>query len=125
MAKELFIEKDWYRDGEKFHHCQVFFDGSIYVYEVSYCGSKNHWYELFKRKLVNDVKNIDGKLIRSETDFHVKYPSNEDFGKWAFCCHDKESILRFLKDRNERLNDSSFNGLLNGSERLINRMLVR
>lgn len=106
MIKELWIERDWHRDGEVFHHRQVFNDGEIYVYEVN-----DTYYEIFKRKIIPDVKKVDGKLIKSETDFHVKYPSDEDFGRWAFNCADKESVRRFLKDRNERLKDTSYNAI--------------
>lgn len=106
MIKELWIERNWHRDGGVFNHKQVFNDGGVYVYQVN-----NSYYEVFKRKLSPSLLKIDGKLVRSETDFAVRYPTNDDFGKWAFCCHDKESIRRLLNDRNERLKDESFNAL--------------
>lgn len=109
MIKELFIEKDWHRDGDKFHHRQVFKNGSIYIYEVYYNGSSKPWYEIFKRKVVADILKIDGKLVRSDSDFHVKYPSNESFGRWAFCCHDKESVQRAINE-----NPNIFEGCLEG-----------
>lgn len=102
MIKELFIEKDSFREGSKFYHKQVFFNGMFYIYQVGHSADdSNPWYEIFKRKIVPDVISVEGKLKASETDFHVKYPSNEAFGKWAFCCHDVECISRALHDGHE------------------------
>lgn len=110
MIKELFIEKDCIREGDKFHHKQVFNNGKMYIYQVGYGAGDTHpWYEVFKRKIVPDVLNVEGKLKASETDFHVKYPSNESFGRWAFCCHDIECIKRTMKN-----NPKTFDGCMEG-----------
>ena len=85
VVKELFLERDWNRDGKVFHHRQVFANGSVYVYEVSKpCGAV--WYEVFKRRIVPDVAQVDGKLTKLDDRGHVKYPSDEDFGRWAKNC---------------------------------------
>ena len=108
MIKELFIEKDWQREGDRFHHRQVFNNGKIYIYEVDYVDSNHPWYEIFKRKIVPDVVKVDGKLKNGE-NYHVKYPSNESFGRWAWCCHDIDCIKRAIKN-----NKKTFDGCLEG-----------
>ena len=90
--KELFIERNWNRDGEKFHHQQILNDGNYYIYEVSY-GKCSKWYEVFKRKIQPDVKFINGKFEKVDDAFHVKYPGNNDFGSWAFCYNDVDGCM--------------------------------
>lgn len=102
MIKELFKHKTATREGCKFTYDQVFFNGKLYIYEVSYYGSNKPWYEVFKRKLVPNIKNVDGKLVRTD-DEHVKYPPNEAFGKWAWCCHDVECVIKALAENKDAL----------------------
>ena len=115
MIKELFLQRDWHRDGELFDHRQVFTNGEIYIYEVGYKNSKNRWYEFFKRKIVPDIEKIDGKLVRSKENFHVKYPGDNDFGFWAFNLVDKEEFIKLFKDHHKR-KIKTFVGCLNGLE---------
>ena len=95
MVKELFIEKDWHRDGEIFHHKQVYNDGYYYIYEVTY-GKYSKWHEVFKRKLAKDVTKVDGRPMRLDS-LHVKYPSNEDFGNWAFGYNTFDECIECIK----------------------------
>lgn len=88
MTKELFRERKWNRDGEVFFHRQVFFNGEVYIYEVSQGTGK--WYEVFKRRERPLLVVEDGKMKKHPTDTKIAYPSNEDFGKWAKNCTDLE-----------------------------------
>lgn len=99
MVKELFTERKWYREGTTFYHKQVFNNGNVYIYAVEADDEemKHPYYEVFKRKIIKDMKVIDGKFINSETDFHVKYPSNEDFGKWAKNCVTLEDAMKWVE----------------------------
>ncbi|MDH6342928.1 hypothetical protein M2480_002046 [Parabacteroides sp. PFB2-12] len=45
------------------------------------------YYEVFKRKIGNEYKQPDKKCVR--------YPGNEDFGKWAKCCRDREKAKQY------------------------------
>lgn len=86
-VRELFAKKKWNRDGSTFYHRQIFANGYAYIYEVDHDETFEHpWYEVFKRKVVEDIEKVDGQFIRSKTNGHVKYPCNEDFGKTAKCC---------------------------------------
>lgn len=96
-VNELFIEKFWNRDGERFYHHQVFNNGKVYIYEVGYSKDDKHWYEVFKRKVIADVEKIDGKIVTSKTNGHVKYPSNEDFGHWAKNCVSLTDAMQYAE----------------------------
>lgn len=53
-------------------------------------GSINIFYEIFKIKILAPDKFI--------SDVHEKYPSNEDFGNWAWCCSDYGNVVRVFED---------------------------
>ena len=44
---------------------------------------------------IADIKNINGSTVRNYVNGHVKYPSNNDFGRWAKNCIS-------MKDENDR-----------------------
>ena len=90
---ELKDEFQQTRDGEKFHHRKVYSDDRIYIYQVN-----GKWFEVFKRKVKPKNKMIDGKFISVEGVGRVAYPNNEDFGSWAWNCHDK-GVIRTVLDK--------------------------
>lgn len=55
-----------------------------FLYEVFIEGELSH-YEVFEKKLTPICIDFE-KRIYSETDSKVKYPNDNDFGVWAWCC---------------------------------------
>lgn len=99
MIKELWKEKRWTREGKTFHHRQVYESEIGYIYEVSHSEDYSYpWYEVFKRKIDNSVKVEDGKLMRDESKKVVRYPSNEEFGRWAYCVDSMEKAMKCIKE---------------------------
>ena len=91
IIEELFTTRRWHREGEVFIHTQLYKDDNSYVYEVRRANGHAKWYEVFKRKLKPKLIVKDGKLSSSKEVYKVRYPSNEDFGRWAFCVPDLDS----------------------------------
>ena len=100
MIKELFKERKWKREGNIFYHKQVYFDGNVYIYAVDMDDEemKHPYYEVFKRKIIPDIKVVEGKFVKSNDNFHVKYPGNEDFGKWARNCSTYEDAMKYVEE---------------------------
>lgn len=99
--KELFLEKEWTRDGTKFYHEQVYNNGNVYIYAIGYKKGERLWYEVFKRKVAPYTKNVDGKLVSDNDLGVVKYPSNEAFGHWARNCQTFEQAMQYAKEWSE------------------------
>lgn len=98
MIKELFTEKKWKREGSVFWHRQVFNGGGVYIYAVSLSEDmRQPYYEVFKRRIVSDIKVVDGKFKRIDDSFHVKYPANEDFGRWAKNCVTLDDAMEWVR----------------------------
>lgn len=76
-----------------FIHKQVYHNNNWYIYKV---GPNN--YEVFKERLTNTIKCINGKINKTEQK-KVKYPSDEDFGKWAWCVSDYNTALKIIEHR--------------------------
>lgn len=97
-VKELFREREWTREGTKFYHEQVFNNGKAYIYAVGFKKGEYLWFEVFKRKVAPNIKNVDGKLVSDNENGVVKYPSNECFGKWARNCQTFEQAMQYAKE---------------------------
>ena len=89
---ELADEIIQHRDGEKFRHKKVFSDDKIYIYQVN-----GKYFEVFKRTIRQKSGYADGKYIKVEGVGRVVYPSDNNFGFWAWHCHDKGVIAGVLK----------------------------
>lgn len=62
------------------------------IYE---CQSKHEiYFEVFKRIL---SKSFDRFSSHEGYDLIENYPSDESFGKWAWCCSNKKSLQNMLK----------------------------
>lgn len=97
--EELFDDKTCIKGGDKFRYRQVLNDGQWYIYEVRYLLGKHVSYEVFKRRVVpkSEYDRDNGKFVTVQGVGRVKYPSDEDFGKWAFSCPDIETCERYIK----------------------------
>lgn len=95
---ELFNEREWLRQGTKFYHEQVFNNGKAYIYAVGYNKGERLWFEVFKRKVVPNITNVNGKIVRLEDKGHVAYPCDNDFGKWARNCTTFEQAMQYAKE---------------------------
>lgn len=88
-----------HRDGEKFFYKKVFSDDKIYIYQVN-----GKWFEVFKKTIRQKSGYVDGKFTKVEGVGRVVYPTDNNFGLWAWNCHDKDcirSILTGLYDEDE------------------------
>lgn len=80
------------REGETFRQEKVFSDDKIYIYQVN-----GKYFEVFNRKVKPKRGLVNGKLSNIDGVGRVAYPNNEDFGKWAWHCHDKSIVAGVLK----------------------------
>ena len=76
-----------------FIHKQVYHKDNWYIYKA---GPNN--YEVFKEKISNTVQYIDGKISVTKQQ-KVKYPSDEDFGNWAWSCSSYYQALNIIEHR--------------------------
>lgn len=81
------------RNGTKFNYKQVVETDDFFLYKVN-----NNYYELFKKKIVNKADYVEGKIIKID-ELKEKYPSDNDFGSWAFHCQNLNVVKRLLKEK--------------------------
>lgn len=89
---DLADEMVQHRDGDEFHHKKVYQDGKIYIYQVN-----GKWFEVFKKTIRQKAGYVDGKFTKIEGVGRVVYPSDNNFGFWAWNCHDKSCITGILR----------------------------
>lgn len=89
---DLADEMIQHRDGEKFHHKKVYQDDKIYIYQVN-----GKWFEVFKKTIRQKREKVNGELKNIEGVGRVVYPSDNNFGFWAWNCHDKSCITGILR----------------------------
>ena len=70
-----------------------------FLYEVMSDDISRH-YEVFERKLTPICIDFANKIY-SETEFKVRYPKAEDFGKWAWTFMGKDLALDKLETLNK------------------------
>ena len=69
------------------------------LYEVDTKGSKH--YEVFKIRLVGKCLDFDNRIY-SKSELKEKYPSANDFGKWAWSKYGRaDAFIKFNKLENE------------------------
>lgn len=68
---------------------QVYKSSKAVVYQCN-----GRWYELFRYKV--------GKPNEFNTEEYEMYPSDRDFGSWAWNCHDKEKVEEVLRRVDEK-----------------------
>ena len=109
MIQELKKEFHKYKDLSHFYFKQldlVHIKGKDwYIYKVAHsldALEKYGWYEVFQHKTVNKMEYKEGKFIKLD-DMKVKYPSDEDFGKWAFTFPYKYTIEDIIKCISKRI----------------------
>lgn len=56
-----------------------------YIYRCNPDKMKSEYYECFKKKPIEEFTYKDGKFVHLGT-LKYKYPSDEEFGHWAWCC---------------------------------------
>ena len=56
------------------------------------------YYEVFKIKEVETLIDFENKIGSGE--FKHKYPKDNDFGVWAWCCASKERAYQYLEEIN-------------------------
>ena len=63
--------------------------------EYCYLYKKDNVYEVFSRKLIHLYDFINNEQLEG---MKVRYPKEEDFGKWAWCfITQKAALTKFLK----------------------------
>lgn len=86
------LEKEFEGTGDvkgfKFQQIEETEEGFIYQID-------DH-YEVFKRELSKKCIDFENRIY-SETDFKVKYPKTNDFGKWAWCTKSLEKAEEILE----------------------------
>lgn len=96
------LEKEFTRKG--YTYTQLYRDEKVVVYKVH--DKDEVYYEIFKLNIVEVKDTIQYKTMREKGYTHYeKYPSDESFGSWAWCCRNLSSIERIynlhFKDNDE------------------------
>lgn len=94
----LELEKQWKKGNRTF--TQIYSDGKWYIYEVFavYDEKRNithTYYEVFKKKVAPHKIYDNGWKTTGE--MCERYPSNEDFGVWAWCCNTVKRCHHIMK----------------------------
>lgn len=85
---------------ETFKRCGVTYemilnDGKWYIYRCIDDNVNGTYYEVFKRNIIKHRTCIDGKWASTD-DTEVRYPSDECFGVWAWCCNTLERAMKYV-----------------------------
>ena len=81
------LKKDFTRKGIRYQ--QLMKNEQIVLYRCSRVDGLDTYYEVFKRKVEqpNEFHN----------DEYERYPSDEAFGSWAWCCSNGKSVEKVLR----------------------------
>lgn len=88
------LKKNFIKKGVNYE--QLFKSQEIVVYKCERTDGTDTYYEVFKYR----TKEPD----RFHDDVYECYPNDESFGNWAWCCSNKNSVLKVL-DNNFDLED--------------------
>jgi hypothetical protein len=66
-----------------------------YIYEV-FTGHSYHWEVFQKKNFPETVRVIDGKEVIYKGG--ERYPSDDEFGKWAYCCNSLKRALERMEE---------------------------
>ena len=87
------LKKQFRKKGTDF--TQLYKDGNLAIYQLSrpYVEGNGHsvWYEVFRYKTAKTPK-----MWESDENEMEKYPSDEEFGVWAWSCSNVESVKKVL-----------------------------
>ena len=73
---------------------QVYHKDGWYAYQVN-----DNWYEVFKETIKRKMSVVDGKFIHSKEIGYVAYPSDSDFGKWAWNVVSMKDVLDTIEEK--------------------------
>lgn len=83
---------------KKMLYQQIAKTDDYYIYKVS--DGVLEYFEVFKRKLskiyIKDDKSSH-LLTPLPNNYKVKYPNDEDFGKWAWCCRTMNRVNKIIE----------------------------
>lgn len=71
---------------------QVYEDETNYIYKRIH--AETDYFEVFRKKI---IKCIDFETKTPTGEFKEKYPKDEDFGKWAWCCKSIGKAMSYTK----------------------------
>lgn len=86
------LKKEFKRtSGEKtFNHRLVYHKDGWYIYIVD-----ESFYEVFKEKIINKVDyDANNKMTVNKELLKVKYPNDEDFGRWAWTYNSYDECIK-------------------------------
>lgn len=82
---------------KKLNYKQVYNDGKWYIYRIA---DTPEYFEVFKRTLTRYRfydKEAKKWITRHEKTGMVRYPTDEDFGVFAWCCRSLERCHELMK----------------------------
>lgn len=72
------------------------------IYTKKYKGDNNAYFEVFERKTTQIFTDFNTKTLSDQ--LKVRYPHDNDFGAWAFCCKSAAKALsRFEEMENKQI----------------------
>lgn len=78
------IHESFSRKGVKY--TQVYSNDEWYIYRCeAFAYNDVPYYEVFKKVVVDEKINTEGKWVKTG-ELTERYPSDSDFGNWAWCC---------------------------------------
>lgn len=95
------LEKDFtknYYEGwsNPVHFFQLEETETAYLYKRE-IGEKYVDYEVFKKKVINKIKNVDGNIVKLEQKKEI-YPQAASFGKWAWSFKNIDNAYKKLRE---------------------------
>ncbi|MHC1778461.1 MAG: hypothetical protein AB9834_23870 [Lentimicrobium sp.] len=69
---------------------QVYEDERNYIYKRNH--AETDYFEVFRKKL---TRCFDFETKKPTGELKEKYPKDEDFGKWAWCCRSYERAISY------------------------------
>lgn len=101
------LKKDFTKKGINFH--QIMKDDNVVVYQLTRKydnGAEESYLEIFKY----NVKDAD----RYHSDEYEAYPSDEAFGKWAWCATKYEQIQKIIEKHFDGVDVDIISDISNG-----------
>ena len=91
------LKKEFIKNNREFK--QVLETSNFFMYQVIAYGNDNYqdvYYELFKKApKIEKVYGDNGWAKTGDRTYY--YPSNSDFGLWAWCCSNEKCVMKVLK----------------------------
>lgn len=96
MENIRLLEKEFVKKGIVYKQFERNEEKGYYIYKCENLNYKDEYFEIFKIKLSKPDLRFNPN---ADYDLMELYPSDESFGKWAWCCSNMEIVQRVINNR--------------------------